>query len=112
MLIKTLLIICFTFLILYFGKNSEKTKARAWKKIFFMLFLILGIIFAIRPDLINDLAKSIGVGRGADLVLYCVVVAFIFVTINVYLKFKRLNLRIDKLVSQIAQLESNKKDQD
>lgn len=52
---------------------------------------ISGIYFVLFPEQTNELAKWMGVGRGADLVLYCWIVISLVVSVN--LQFKILNLQ-------------------
>ncbi len=52
---------------------------------------IAGIYFVLFPEETNELAKWMGVGRGADLVFYCWIVISLIVSVN--LQFKILNLQ-------------------
>ena len=55
--------------------------------------------------MLNWLAHGIGIGRGADLLLYGTVVAFIFMLMNNYLKEKHDERRFVKLARKVALLE-------
>lgn len=59
---------------------------------------LCGIYFVLFPDITTDLAKALGVGRGADLVLYCWIVISLVVSVN--LQFKILNLQ--EMLTQLA----------
>ena len=54
------------------------------------------------PESTNQLAHALGIGRGADLLLYLTVVAFVFVSLNVYLKFRDL----EHTMAQVARAVS------
>jgi len=54
---------------------------------------LLGIYFVWLPEQANDLAHLLGVGRGADLVLYCWIVTSLIVALNQHL-VSRANLRL------------------
>ncbi len=65
------------------GRTSKSI--RAWKKlglVFIALSMVIAVLF---PELSNDVAHLVGVGRGADLLLYLTVVAFILYVLNDYL---------------------------
>ncbi|SFQ44543.1 hypothetical protein SAMN05421810_107220 [Amycolatopsis arida] len=102
MLIQFLLIVAVALLLLFFLRNHGSARASAGAKIGFVLFLVFGVIAVLRPDDVTRLAGLFGVGRGTDLVLYGMVVAFGFATINTYLRFKAVELRYARLARSIA----------
>jgi len=51
----------------------------------------LGIFFVLFPEVSTRIANDVGVGRGADLVVYCWIVISLLVSVN--LQFKILNLQ-------------------
>ena len=59
---------------------------------------IAGIAFVLAPQLTDRIAQKVGVGRGADLVLYCWLVISLVVSIN--LQFKILGLQ--RLITELA----------
>ena len=59
---------------------------------------VVGLYFVWLPDHANDLAHLVGVGRGADLVLYCWIVISLIVALNLHI-VARSNLR---LITQLA----------
>ncbi len=70
------------------------------------LLLAAGAVIAIvAPDAVTRVANLVGVGRGADLVLYVLVVVFTFVSIGQYQQFRRLEERLARLTRAHALLE-------
>lgn len=55
-----------------------------------------------RPSITITLAHALGIGRGADLVLYCAILAMLIGFFFIYIRFKRLDREITKLVRHIA----------
>lgn len=102
MLIQFLLIIAVVLLLVLFLRHHGTTKTAAGVKIGFVLFMILGAVAVIRPQEVSRVAEFVGVGRGTDLMLYGLIVAFGFATINTYLRFKELELRYARLARAIA----------
>ena len=58
------------------------------------------------PDVWTGLAHQVGVGRGADLVLYGLVVAFLSFTVTTYLRFRDLETNYTRLARRIALSEA------
>ncbi len=59
---------------------------------------LIGIIFVLFPNLANRIAHMAGVGRGADLVLYCLAVLTLAAVLNIHLR-----LRADRdVLTQLA----------
>jgi hypothetical protein len=56
----------------------------------------------LRPNDTTVVAHWLGVDRGTDLMLYALIVAFSFSTLNTYLRFKDLELRYARLARAIA----------
>jgi len=107
MIIQLVLVIVFLYLLLKFLANPASTKMRAWKKIIGMV-LVMGAIFVIIfPQTANDVAHFVGVGRGADLLLYVLTVAVILAGINLYIKSQQDNQRLVKIARKQAIMEAN-----
>jgi hypothetical protein len=102
MLIQFLLIAAVLLLLVFFLRNHGTSRARASVKIGFVLFLAFGVVAVLYPDTVTRLAQSVGVGRGTDLVLYGLVVAFAFAMINTYLRFREWELRQARLARALA----------
>jgi hypothetical protein len=54
------------------------------------------------PGLVTSVAKLVGVGRGADLVLYVVAVVVMYLVVNTHLRMRDLERSITELVRQQA----------
>jgi hypothetical protein len=102
MVIQFLLILAVLVLLVSFLRHHGTTLAGAGVKIGFALFMVFGVLAVLLPAEVSQLAQFVGVGRGTDLVLYALVVAFAFATINTYLRFKEIELRYARLARAIA----------
>jgi hypothetical protein len=102
MLIQIILIAMAFVLFVFFIRSSHSVRTQAFKRIGFILFLILNLDAVLRPDDTTWLAHKVGVGRGADLVLYLLVVAFAFFSVNTFLRFRNLERRFTDLARSIA----------
>jgi hypothetical protein len=93
--------------ILFFGLSNRRTHiGRAWKKISVLVLVIAMIIAVLFPNTVNDLAHFVGVGRGADLLLYVVTLAFIAYALNSYLQQQDEKDALFRLARKVALLDA------
>jgi hypothetical protein len=71
-----------------------------------LVVIIGGIAAVIFPSALTEVAQTVGVGRGADLVLYVLCVTFMFVTIALYLRLGEMHDRMVELARKHALLEA------
>ncbi|WP_445167359.1 DUF2304 domain-containing protein [Mycolicibacterium sp. Dal123E01] len=100
--IQVLLIAAVIALLVYLLRSRTNAKAKAWVKVGYVLFVILAIYAILRPDDTTVLANWLGVRRGADLITYALIVAFVFTTLSTYLRFKELELKYARLARAVA----------
>lgn len=108
MIIQILLIIILFFVLLNFIRHRNNVKTKAYKSISFLIFLALSIIFIIEPNILNSIANFVGVGRGADLLLYILIVLFIYQSINDYFREKENRNKTVLIVRKLSILEAMK----
>lgn len=101
-LIQLILIVAILIVIFRFLAYRDSFKTQAYKKILLLLLAIAAIIVILEPNLLDNIAHFVGVGRGADLLLYALTVAFIFDQFNDYVKDKEEQRRIVKIARKIA----------
>lgn len=68
--------------------------------------ILAGIIGVLVPSVLTAIAEAVGVGRGADLVLYVLAVTFLFVSISLYLRLGQLHDRQVELARRFAIMEA------
>jgi len=102
MVIKTILIAAAILLFVFFIRGSHSVKTQAFKRIGFIIFLIISLDAVLRPKDTTWLANKVGVGRGADLLLYMLVAAFAFFAVNTFLRFRNLERRFTDLARSVA----------
>src|ERR1700758_4661505 len=89
----------------YLVRSRRNSRAKAWVKVGYVLFVLGGIYAVLRPDDTTVVAHWFGIGRGTDLMLYALIMAFSFTTLSTYMRFKDLELRYARLARAVA-LES------
>jgi hypothetical protein len=72
---------------------SRLTRALIWTA---------ALVAIVRPDISQVIADEIGIGRGADLVLYLFVLAFLAVSFYFYSRYIRLQRQLTEVVRHLA----------
>ncbi len=96
----------------YLVTVHNSAKIRAWRKIAMVAFVVFAIFSILYPNITNDIAQEVGVGRGADLLLYAISVAVVFLGMHSYIKFRQLEQTMVKLARKIALLEAEQDSRD
>lgn len=102
MLIKILLIILVLLLSLFMFKANLGAKQTAWRRLGILAFAIVAVVVVIFPEITTTIARFLGVGRGADLLLYGLVVVVLY---NMLMQAKQRNAaerRLTKLAREVA----------
>ena len=82
--------------------RSRGARAQAIRRIGLVVFAAFAAVSILCPDMWTKIAQKVGVGRGADLVLYALVVAFLSFTVTTYLRFRDLETNYTRLARRIA----------
>jgi len=69
-----LAIVCVTILL---GYSTTNVVHMAFRRLFLILFTVAGAVAVMFPEILTKVAATVGVGRGADLLLYTLFIAFI-----------------------------------
>lgn len=72
------------------------------------LAALAGLYFVWQPDSANELANDVGIGRGADLILYVWVILSMLVGLNLHLRLRTQTEHTARLARALALLEARK----
>ncbi len=97
--IKILLITGVIFFAVYFFVRLRNS---LFDLLLLSLLMATAVIFILFPELTNNLANSLGVGRGADLVFYTSILLFWFVILKLYSRLRKLEQIISTLIRKDA----------
>ncbi|MEU3774411.1 DUF2304 domain-containing protein [Streptomyces sp. NPDC032472] len=100
--IQLLLIAGSVSMALVFIRTWGQARNRAWKRIAFSVFVVVNVYAVLRPTDVTWVAHRLGVGRGTDLVLYVMVLAMGFLTLNTFLRFRSLEKKLTDLARTVA----------
>ena len=109
MLFQAILIlaICFFAIKLLSGRRTHI--GRAWQKLGIFGLLIMMLVGVISPRFVTEIANFVGIGRGADLLLYLLFIAFIFFALSQYLKFQDQRDLLYRLARRTALVDAFRK---
>jgi hypothetical protein len=106
--IQVVLILAALGLLLIFSRFEHGVRIRASKRLAFFLFIAMNIYAVLRPNDVNWVANRLGVGRGADLLLYALAVCTIFLVLNTYMRFRAIDRQFTELVRSLALREAER----
>ena len=101
-MIQIILLLLTLVLAAYFVSHRRKSRAKAGVKLGFGVFVIACFWAILRPDDLTVIANLLGVDRGTDLLLYALVMAFMFVTVSAYIRFREQELKYARLARAVA----------
>lgn len=84
-------------------------RARFLVSLAWMVLWIAGLLAVIYPDETTEIAKLVGIRRGADLLIYSAVLAFIVGFYVVSLRLRQMSREITLLTREVALLEAERK---
>jgi len=82
--------------------RSRGERSQALRRIGLVLFAAIAVISILFPNVWNRVATLVGVGRGTDVVLYALVVAFLSFAGTTYIRFRDMEGRYTRLARRIA----------
>jgi small membrane protein len=89
-------------ILVVFVRSQHGVRIQASKRLAFFAFLVLNAYAVLRPNDVTRVAKLVGVGRGTDLLLYALIVAFVFAMLSMYLRIQEDEQRITQLSRAVA----------
>jgi hypothetical protein len=108
LVIQIILIVFFVFAILRVGARYRAGDVTGPEAAFWTAFWVVAGAVVMLPDSTFYLARIVGVGRGADLVVYIALVAIFFILFRLMVKQERVNRDITVLTRKIALAEGDK----
>jgi hypothetical protein len=97
--IVPVLLLGLALILAYIGSRKQVSRVQF---VFVFTFFLAGAISVIFSDLTMKAAALLGVGRGADLLLYFSVLCGVLVAANFYFRFKNNERMLTEIVRQMA----------
>ena len=77
MLIQIILLLAIAVVAVLLGRSTTNARHMAFRRLFLLMFVVASALAILFPRALTFVAHALGVGRGTDLLLYAVVIAFI-----------------------------------
>lgn len=82
--------------------RSRGERSQAVRRIGLVALAVFAVVSILFPGLWNRIAAIVGVGRGTDVVLYALVVAFLSSAVTTYLRYREMEGKYTRLARRIA----------
>jgi small membrane protein len=100
--IQVLLILAVGVVALFLLRATAGARHQAIRRVLALAFAVLAIVSILAPTWVTRVAHLVGVGRGTDLLLYALIVAFLGYTATAYRRTMLIERRLTALTRQIA----------
>jgi hypothetical protein len=97
-----LLVVAIVVVIAVFMMRNGGARHQAIRRILMMLFIIAAASSVFFPQIWTTMARLVGIGRGADLLLYLTVLFFLGLVMSTYRRFRQMDTQITDLARQLA----------
>lgn len=105
-LIKVILIVAFAAFAVFLMLPGRGARHLAIRRLVMVLVLALTVLAVIFPDALNRVANAVGVGRGADLLLYGLIVVFLGNALVQQRRNRHIEQQLTRLTRRIAIAEA------
>ncbi|GAA3509704.1 DUF2304 domain-containing protein [Georgenia daeguensis] len=106
MLIQIILLVAIAVITVLLTRSTAGARHQAVRRLMLVGFVLLAVLSVLFPSWLTWLARLLGVGRGADLLLYALVIAFLSSLATTYRTTALLNRRITVLARKVALAEA------
>ncbi|MDD7687704.1 MAG: DUF2304 domain-containing protein [Actinomycetaceae bacterium] len=101
MLIKIILIAAVLVIAYFLVRSTANAKNVALRRLLLLFFVIVAVVSIIFPSVTTKVANFVGVGRGVDLLLYLLIIAFLSYAV---VSYRRMNILEWKLADMAREL--------
>ena len=108
MIIQIVLVIFFLFALLKVVNRFRSGELNGKEALAWAVFWMLSVLVVVNPNSTSVLAKTLGVGRGVDAVMYLAVTLLFFLVFKIFVHLERIERQITKLVRKDT-LDQSKK---
>ncbi len=91
----------------FFYALSQRRRSSSVSVVMALVTLVGGLL-VLAPGIANEAAHAVGVGRGADLILYCFIVLMLGAVFNIHLRLRAEREATTELARAIALLSAQR----
>jgi len=107
MLFQILLLVAIAAVTMLLTRSTAGARHQAIRRLLLVGFVLLAVLSVLFPTWVTSLANFLGVGRGTDLLLYALVIAFLSSIATTYRQVNALNRKITVLSRKLALTEAS-----
>ncbi len=112
LLIQIILLVIIAFILLRLFLKLQ-IREITWRQFFgWAIFWLVALMVVIRPELSIVAANFVGIGRGADLVIYSSLILLFYLVWKLFLRLSEIDKKITKIVRQLALEDYDKRQND
>lgn len=108
MLIQIIIILIIIFILLRLVSKFREQEISFLSFLSWFIFWLIAVVIVLYPETTNLLARFLGVGRGADVVIYISLILIFYFIFYITIKLRRTEQEITKLVRKVSFLEKDK----
>lgn len=101
-LIQVVLILAILGVALLLNRTTADSRHQAIRRLLLLGFVVAAVVSVAIPSVLSQLAAFVGVGRGTDLLLYALVIAFLSYIATSLRRTRQLTARITVLARELA----------
>lgn len=104
--IQLLLLVGIAVVTVLLTRSTADARHQAVRRVLLVLFALATALAILFPTILSRVARLVGVGRGTDLVLYLLVIAFLSFIATTFRRMKATDRRITELTRELALTEA------
>lgn len=101
-LIKVILLIAIVVITVMLTRSTAGARHQAVRRILLIAFVVLALVAVLFPPFLTQVARAVGVGRGADLLLYGLTVTFLGYVAASYRRLREMEHQVTVLARELA----------
>lgn len=105
-LIKTILLAAIVLVTVMLTRSTAGARHQAIRRLMLIGFVILAVIAVLFPPFLTQVAQTVGVGRGADLLLYGLTVTFLGYVAASFRRLQQMERQVTELARELALREA------
>lgn len=105
-LIKVVLLAAIVVVTAMLTRSTAGARHQAVRRLMLAGFVVLAVLAILFPRLLTQVAQFLGVGRGADLLLYGLVVFFLGYVAAAYRRMRQMDLDVTAIARELALREA------
>lgn len=106
MLIQAILLVAIAIVAIMLTRSTTDARHQAIRRLLLGLFVVSAVLAIVFPQALSYVANLIGVGRGTDLLLYALVIAFVSYIATSHRRANQMSRKITLLTRELSLAEA------